>query len=190
VKVCTACGVAKPLDEFHRRSVAPDGRTQRCKPCGVHATVAARARHPETRRAWLEANRDRTNVQQAARRDPVARGVEFRAWCAANREAQVQRVLAWARANPERRRATQQRRIARQKRAAGVEHTTAAMIRLRAEMFGCRCRYCGGPYETIDHRIPLARGGSHWPANLVPACKSCNFGKGTKTEREFLSGRT
>jgi 5-methylcytosine-specific restriction endonuclease McrA len=38
---------------------------------------------------------------------------------------------------------------------------------------------------SIEHRIPLSRGGSNWPANLAPACKTCNSSKGTKTEKEY-----
>jgi hypothetical protein len=35
------------------------------------------------------------------------------------------------------------------------------------------CAYCGGPGGTVDHVIPLARGGHHAEGNLVPACRSC-----------------
>lgn len=40
------------------------------------------------------------------------------------------------------------------------------------------CYYCGKklpPNElTMDHKIPLARGGKSEKINLVPACKECN----------------
>lgn len=43
------------------------------------------------------------------------------------------------------------------------------------------CRYCGrGAPEhriDVDHVVPVARGGSNDPANLVAACTSCNAGK-------------
>jgi len=39
------------------------------------------------------------------------------------------------------------------------------------------CAYCFGKAETMDHVIPLSRGGMHVPSNLVPACKRCNFEK-------------
>lgn len=38
---------------------------------------------------------------------------------------------------------------------------------------------------TVDHRTPIARGGSNGIENLVPACNSCNSKKGTRTEPEF-----
>jgi 5-methylcytosine-specific restriction endonuclease McrA len=43
-----------------------------------------------------------------------------------------------------------------------------------------RCRYCGsesGPFE-IDHRVPIALGGSNRLSNLVLACADCNHRKG------------
>jgi 5-methylcytosine-specific restriction endonuclease McrA len=43
------------------------------------------------------------------------------------------------------------------------------------------CYYCGGavkPSElTMDHVVPLARGGKSTKGNVVPACKDCNTKK-------------
>ncbi len=40
------------------------------------------------------------------------------------------------------------------------------------------CHYCGRKFKatelTMDHLIPLARGGRSIHANVVPACKDCN----------------
>ena len=40
---------------------------------------------------------------------------------------------------------------------------------------------------TIDHKIPLARGGTNDPDNICCACKRCNVRKGTRTERKFFA---
>lgn len=43
------------------------------------------------------------------------------------------------------------------------------------------CHYCGSrtpPKElTMDHIVPIARGGRSTKGNLVPACKQCNYKK-------------
>lgn len=47
------------------------------------------------------------------------------------------------------------------------------------------CVYCGGPSETVDHVIPLARGGWEHESNLVPACRPCNSGKKDRSLAEW-----
>jgi hypothetical protein len=44
IKVCSRCGVAKALPEFHRRTRSPDGHQAHCKACGRAALDAADAR--------------------------------------------------------------------------------------------------------------------------------------------------
>ncbi len=43
------------------------------------------------------------------------------------------------------------------------------------------CTYCGRQFKpaelTMDHLIPLVRGGRSTQGNLVPACKECNSKK-------------
>ena len=43
------------------------------------------------------------------------------------------------------------------------------------------CYYCAQPTAprelTMDHVVPLARGGKSTKSNLVPACKTCNTQK-------------
>lgn len=44
--------------------------------------------------------------------------------------------------------------------------------------------YAKGSWE-VDHSVPLARGGTEYLRNLVPACVPCNRAKGDLTSREF-----
>ena len=49
------------------------------------------------------------------------------------------------------------------------------------------CFYCGQDANTVDHVIPIAKGGdpvSH--DNLVSACRRCNSSKGSRSEGLFL----
>jgi hypothetical protein len=49
-----------------------------------------------------------------------------------------------------------------------------AMVRA----FGGNCAYCGRRALTVDHVVPLSRGGAHAIENVVPACHGCNMSKG------------
>lgn len=49
------------------------------------------------------------------------------------------------------------------------------------EHFDYKCAYCDKDirdFYTIDHVVPLSRGGTHTISNVVPACLSCNGKKG------------
>lgn len=56
---------------------------------------------------------------------------------------------------------------------------------------GGKCKYCKSEFSevlpyTVDHRIPLADGGTNWPDNLALACKSCNSTKSDKSEEWLM----
>lgn len=50
------------------------------------------------------------------------------------------------------------------------------------------CQYCGRRFPpselTIDHVIPISRGGTNSWRNVVTACKECNNRKGNRTPAE------
>jgi 5-methylcytosine-specific restriction endonuclease McrA len=52
------------------------------------------------------------------------------------------------------------------------------------------CAYCNGHFAardlTMDHVVPVARGGRSTKGNVVPACKSCNNKKKLLTPAEQL----
>jgi 5-methylcytosine-specific restriction protein A len=47
------------------------------------------------------------------------------------------------------------------------------------------CHYCGKKFQpkqlTMDHVVPLSRGGTTTPGNVVPACLECNKNKSVDT---------
>jgi 5-methylcytosine-specific restriction protein A len=52
------------------------------------------------------------------------------------------------------------------------------------------CHHCGERFLakdlTMDHLVPLARGGLSTKNNLVPSCKPCNAGKRLSTPVDLL----
>lgn len=69
------------------------------------------------------------------------------------------------------------------------------LVRLRIfRRDGYTCRYCQFHADsekekkalTVDHVVPLSKGGTNKPRNLVTACAECNQRKGARVYRHML----
>ena len=47
------------------------------------------------------------------------------------------------------------------------------------------CAYCGQEATTVDHIIPISKGGVDHETNLVAACTTCNYGKKDRDAKQF-----
>lgn len=69
--------------------------------------------------------------------------------------------------------------------APGYQRNGWQWQRARARVLdrdGHRCYRCGQPADTVDHVVPVARGGSHDDSNLAAVCAACHAAK-TAAER-------
>jgi 5-methylcytosine-specific restriction endonuclease McrA len=199
-KACSKCGTEKSLESFSPNRLGRLGRHSVCRACQGVANArwreANRERKLETDAAYRAANHDRikAGIKEWRERNRERQSATAAAWYAANRErklaknaewraANLQRFneagAAWRAANPDRLAAYTKKYRDLRASAPGSEYTTDALIAARVQTYGGLCFYCGDQATEVDHRIPLSRGGSHWPANIVPACRSCNARKGT-----------
>lgn len=152
-----------------------------------------RARYLVERKAEYEANKvDRREAATLRYATDVVFRERLKARAVARYKAKAETVKAYQKRyraeQPEKVRALSNNARARQMAAEGK--TTAAEWRECLEHFDHRCAYCLRHESEVgklarDHMQPLTRGGSNWPENLVPACKSCNSSKNAKTPLEF-----
>lgn len=181
-KSCTVCGAMF-------RPIRGDRQITCSKPCYKEAacrrTRAWRDEHPDLK-TWLasqyarhrEANQQRGREYYAAHREQGR--VNARAWVEANREKrrEIQRRYKRSENGRQRDLASVHNRNARIRNAPGV--ASVEQMRARWDYYGGRCWMCGRLADEWDHVIPVARGGSNWPANLRPACRQCNVRKGAR----------
>jgi len=75
------------------------------------------------------------------------------------------------------------------RRERGIARALRATAWWRRKKANGRCHYCGGHFKpadlTMDHLVPLVRGGRSVRANLVPCCKPCNNDKKSRLALEW-----
>jgi 5-methylcytosine-specific restriction endonuclease McrA len=137
---------------------------------------ANKERVREWGRQWEAANRDR---KRELARESYAR----------RREKEIARVVEWTKNNRDKQAAARARRRANVVAAGGV--VTETDIVMRRELQQGLCYYCGDSPTRweVDHFIPLDRGGSGAPENIVMACMPCNRSKGNKLPWERWPSR-
>ncbi len=140
-------------------------------------------------KVYRQQNRERLRIAKAAeyQRNKAKRIAKNREYRLANPEQANEYSRKWRQQNPETRKAS----VANDKikRSGKPGFCLPVQWIAKCEFHGWRCYLCGKAltFETaqVEHRIPLSRGGSHWPANLAPACARCNRSKSNRTEVEF-----
>lgn len=161
-KQCRKCNEIKPLTEYY------EGRSS-CKIC-----VCRRVSEYRTRTGYRP---PATEENKQKNRDRVGR------WQKQNKQKVKARNRRYYEKHKDVYQAQFHRRRARRLSAQGC--CSVEQMRGRIEMFGARCWICHQPYQAMDHVIALTRGGTNWPANMRPICKSCNSRKLDKDWRLF-----
>jgi 5-methylcytosine-specific restriction endonuclease McrA len=107
----------------------------------------------------------------------------------------LERQRRWYRENPGRAKLIGQKRRALKRGGGPLSLKTVQMVyEDNIKRFGTlTCIYCLDPIsfgsDELEHRMPLARGGTNEYGNLAVACHKCNATKRHKTEEEFVEWR-
>ena len=157
-KQCHLCKVVQPVSNFYTSKNHNDGFQSRCIPC--EKKYAASRRH-----LYVERQR-----------------VLKRKWRAENKERDIESNRAYRNAHPEIWYSQARKREAKMKQNQTFKISKKELKKL----YRGPCAYCNATRKmTLDHVVPIFRGGSHSIGNLVPACGNCNFSKGKKLLMEW-----
>ena len=154
----------------------------------IAANRAYRANNKEKRRkierAYYEANKDLICAKKKAYRETNRARVfsSKRAYYLTNKRVLALKTKVWMKANPDKVAASRARRKHLERTAAGGTFSQhRADYQPRVAAYQGLCAYCRkGAYHSLEHVVPLSRGGTNYPNNIVPACKPCNSSKGSK----------
>lgn len=137
------------------------------------------------KKAWAERNREMLLVAAriSKKKHRESQRIYNREWRRKNHEHANARDTAYRKSHPSEHIVYRLNRRKKQHNIAG--ECTPSQIEARFRYHGNHCVYCGGKAQHVDHMIPVSRGGTNWPSNLVPACHSCNSRKARKTFKEY-----
>lgn len=130
---------------------------------------------------YAQENRDvvRARARKRAQETKEQNNERARLWYKQNKELMINRAKEWKKNHPDHVRANT-RDYATRRRAAIGRFSSRDYIRLLRRQNGL-CAYCSAnKANSIDHVVPLSKGGSNFIGNILPVCSLCNSSKGYK----------
>jgi 5-methylcytosine-specific restriction endonuclease McrA len=172
---CSRCKLWRPFDCFCRCRARPEGLNTVCKQC-VRAHASPR---PEYMNEWYLANKERTKERRRVaskkhRATPKAKQQKLKR----EREDRQKRPEFYR----SRDRSHNHKRRGRGLRTSGT--LTAAgwetLVASSTACHWCKRRWTNRRKPTLDHVVPLSKGGENTLQNSVCACLRCNTSKNSR----------
>lgn len=172
MKICKKCFIQKPLAEFGNDKTRKDGKYAYCKNCTKNLAQVnyQKNKNQILYQAAQYRNKNRAKIRQYHsvyyRKNTAKQKQAIKNWQARNKD-KIYGYIA--------------------KRRSLIGNSVFLVTQKEIEkLLSQTCCYCQtNPSDSIEHIIPLSRGGSHGIGNLAGACKSCNSSKKDKTIMEF-----
>lgn len=199
MKTCIKCSAPKNIGDFYKNKRNRDGLDTYCKSCRREYMKNYHKEHPEYGREYYEKHKDDPGFKEKSRnkwksiytsnprfrkqhrKKNAARlrlNPELRSLPSPERRASL--VQSWRERNRSKTIEYRQRR--RSRLSTSGEHFTTEEWLILCRHYGNKCLRCGEQKPlSVDHVIPICKGGSNAISNIQPLCRSCNSAKGTNT---------
>lgn len=161
MRTCTKCGLEKPYSQFGKTDRVKSGIRSRCKPC---ESKRGSERYRRIKDKMLKHNAE-YRKQNHERRLEIERRSRLK-----NKEKN--------------RPAKNARQSVRNRKLNSEEYVI--LPRELDRIYNSPCLVCGSmENQSLDHVIPLSRGGRHSVGNIITLCLSCNVSKHARTLTEW-----
>ncbi len=175
-RTCSECDIRQPMQNFHKDKGATDGYRSKCKKCRISLVQKWYQRDIKQRRLVAK-ERYKRDLDKIRKKDSERY----------QRDKEKRIALATEHSHL---RKTRKKRVRSER---GISRLSLKKIH------GTKCYYCKQEMDfsvakgkkwnsnmaTIEHLIPISRGGEHTFENTVLACRGCNISKSSKLESEF-----
>ena len=216
-QICRVCKESKPLSEFYRDKTRKLGRDSICKKCKAIKNVQYREEHKEEIAKYQEDHKEEAKKYREEHKEEIGeRDKQYREdhkeeipeYQKKYREEHKEENAKYREDHKEQISAREkkyrqsekgkllgryhsQRRRARKAEAEGDGPTPEDFERIIKNQRGkcnmCCKRFCKSRPATIDHVIPLSKGGPHTSSNIQALCGSCNSRKKAKILKGFIN---
>lgn len=188
-KTCGVCNELKTVDDFCRAKRGSLGRSNQCRSCSSLLGKKWRSENPDKNRdgkaRWRSENPEK--IMELRNQDRIKRGVEARpkgdTEAAIMKRKQSAREYArrWSRDHPDISRS--QSRVHNHRRRVDEGSFTSEEWDALCAKYNYQCLACGrGDVDlTVDHIVPVKKGGTSWISNIQPLCDPCNRKKYQQT---------
>lgn len=196
MKICAICKSSLSLSEFTKLSRSKDGLSTRCKFCVSKCNQKAYRDNRESRLEYSKeygAKRYAENKEsilkkqrEAYAKNPQKKLEQNAKYRNSNPERELERQRIWRNENKEWSKAKW--RNASSKRRAMIARNGVYLVSKKeiSKLLSMPCIYCGTMEDlSIEHVVPIHRGGTHGIGNLATACIPCNSSKGKKFITEW-----
>ena len=178
LKYCTRCFGLKEISEFYVASGSRDGRKAYCKECGLTDS-----------KKYLKENFQKVSDYQRKQYEKMraTRLKQVKVWSEENAEKTKEYKRKYSKEHPEVGLAVRHRRRARVRGAEAEKYKYLEIF----ERDNWTCQICKQPIDktfrsphpmsaNLDHKKPLAKGGSDTPSNVQATHRKCNLKKSAK----------
>ncbi len=192
---CTKCSITKPVEDFNSRPKRRGGREEQCKKCTASRAKAHNEANPEQYKArYTAVNCASIEKKKVWHKVTIEKRRAYgKAYYFNNKDKVNARHKIYHTAHPEKTRTANRKRRALK---MGNNHETYQDSDI-FERDGWMCGICGQKInkrlkwpnprsKSIDHIVPLLKGGPDAAINLQAAHLRCNQGKRTNNNGQLL----
>ena len=199
MKQCRKCCATKPLEQFPKEKLGKDGLRAWCKTCMAAKIARWRAKNPERLRqhqhqgylnhreqriadvlAWRQAHPElakeydqRSHRRQ--RQDPV------------KSQRMREATRRWERAHPEKGKQRRATRLAHERNAPVIEKVDPKIVYARDKGICTLCHKAVKRKDaSMDHIVPISKGGEHSYRNIALAHFICNVRKNNRNTTQQM----
>lgn len=176
-KLCSKCGRSKQLSEFHKDKLVKSWYGRICKECErKHATINRKSEYAN------EYYKHRKEViLRCGRRYYRNHKDKAREYARRYQQTEIGRLNC--KIYNQRRRA---RKVAADGEGISADQWQRIIKNQKNTCNMCKKRFCKSRIPSMDHIIPISKGGDHDVSNIQALCRSCNSSKSNKIKKELI----